>query len=427
MRKSLPVPGVGWVKRSADPTREGLQRRGVGSPLRSTQPTQIAVYVLLALLTPVAGITTAARADPPQSFTPEEHAAILAHGPWPPPMPPDPSNRVSGSPAAIALGRRLFFDVRLSEDGQRSCATCHDPARAFADGRPRSVGAAPVDRNAIALANLRLNRWFGWAGAGDSLWAQSLRPILDAKELALAPDELRRRVAADAALAAAYARLFGASAEASEPELVLVNLAKALAAFQETIVTGRSAFDAFRDGLEGDDTAAMARYPLAAQRGLKIFIGTGRCNVCHFGPNFTSGEFDTVGVPHFAAKGRVDTGRHGGIALLKASPFNLLGRHNDAPDKAGGLATRHVEQLHRNWGEFRVPSLRNVARTAPYMHDGSLAILADVVRHYSEVNEERLHGLPGQSLIRPLRLTPQEQADLVAFLETLSSDISAAP
>ncbi len=200
---------------------------------------------------------------------------------------------------------------------------------------------------------------------------------------------------------------------------MLVNVAKALAAYQETIVTGRTAFDAFRDALERGDGAAIARYPAAAQRGLTLFVGKGQCNACHFGPNFTNGEFDDAGVPHFADKGRVDTGRHGGIALLKASPFNLLGRYNDDPAKAPGLATRHVEPLHRNWGEFRVPSLRNVARTAPYMHDGSRATLADVVRHYSELDEERLHGIPGRSLLRPLRLTPQERADLVAFLETL--------
>jgi cytochrome c peroxidase len=334
-------------------------------------------------------------------------------------MPPDPSNRVSGNPAAIALGRRLFFDKRLSKDGQRSCASCHDPAQAFADGRPRSVGTVRVDRNAVALANLRLNRWFGWAGAGDSLWAQSIRPILDAKELGLTPEELRERLGGDATLATAYAGLFGAPAQRGEPELVLVNVAKALAAFQETIVTGRTAFDAFRDAVERGDTADMARYPLPAQRGLRIFVGTGRCNVCHFGPNFSNGEFDDVGVRHFAEKGRVDTGRHGGIAALVASPFNLLGPYNDDPAKAPGLATRHVEPLHRNWGEFRVPSLRNVARTAPYMHNGSLATLAEVVRHYSDVDEERLHGIPGRRLIRPLRLTPAEQADLVAFLETL--------
>ena len=165
---------------------------------------------------------------------------------------------------------------------------------------------------------------------------------------------------------------------------MLVNLAKALAAFQETIVTQRTAFDDFRDALERDDAAGMARYPQPAQRGLKLFVGKGRCTVCHFGPNFSNGEFDDVGVPYFAEPGRVDSGRHGGIAALRDNPFNLLGPYNDGAD---ATHTRHVETQHRNWGEFRVPSLRNVARTAPYMHNGSLATLADVVRHYSEVDQ----------------------------------------
>jgi len=246
-------------------------------------------------LAALAVVAAAAHADQRPNFTPEERAAILLHGPWPQPMPPDPSNRVSGNPGAVALGRSLFFDKRLSGDGRRSCATCHDPARAFTDGRARSVGVVIVDRNSIALANLRLNRWFGWDGASDSLWAQSIRPILDPKELALTPEELRRRLGSDAALAADYRRLFGASAELSEPEAVLVNVAKALAAWQETIVTGRAAFDAFRDALERGDGGAMARYPAAAQRGLGLFVGKGRCSVCHFGPNFTNGEFDDAG------------------------------------------------------------------------------------------------------------------------------------
>ncbi len=359
----------------------------------------------------------------PAEFTEAERTAILAHGPWPLPMPPDPSNRVSGKLEAIALGKLLFFDKRLSVDAKRSCATCHDPAKAFGDGRPRSVGRALLDRNAIALANLGLNRWFGWAGAADSLWAQSIRPILDDKELALAPANLRARIAGDGALAAAYAGVFGTRSSSDAPELVLVNVAKALAAFQGTITSGRTPFDDFRDALERGDTTTIARFPIAAQRGLKLFVGKGDCGACHLGPNFTSGEFEDIGVPFFAERGRVDQGRYGGIAALQASPFTLLGAYNDDPDKAPGIATRHVEQQHRNWGEFRVPSLRNVARTAPYMHNGSLAALADVVRHYSEVSEERLHGMPGQRLVRPLKLSPGEQADLVAFLETLSSEV----
>ena len=135
----------------------------------------------------------AASSERPVTFSAAERAAILAQGPWPPPQRPDPSNRYSGNPDAIALGRRLFFDTRLSIDGRQSCATCHDPAKSFADGKTRSVGRALVDRNAIALANLRLNRWFGWAGAADSLWAQSIHPIVEEKELGLTAAQLRER------------------------------------------------------------------------------------------------------------------------------------------------------------------------------------------------------------------------------------------
>ena len=215
--------------------------------------------------------------------------------------------------------------------------TCHDPARAFADGRDRSVGLARTDRNAIALANLRLNRWFGWSGAADSLWAQSLRPILDAKELGASAELVRERLAADAGTAAAYTRVFGSAPTADSPELVLVNVGKALAAFQETITTGRTAFDVFRDALARGDKEAMGGYPAAAQRGLRIFVGKGRCAVCHHGANFTNGEFDDVGVPFFAEPGRVDPGRHGGIAALRASPYNLLGRYNDDAEQGHGI------------------------------------------------------------------------------------------
>jgi cytochrome c peroxidase len=366
----------------------------------------------------------AAEGDGAVPFTAEERMAVLAHGPWPPTFTPDPSNRVSGHPGAIALGRRLFADTRLSRDADRACTTCHDPARHFADGRDRSGGIVRGDRNAIALANLRLNRWFGWSGAADNLWAQSLRPILDAGELGASPELVQARLSRDADMASAYAHVFGSRLSTESPETALVNLAKALAAYQETITTPRTPFDDFRDALEAGDREATARYPASARRGLKLFVGKGRCAACHFGPNFTNGEFDDVGVPYFAAPGRVDPGRHAGIAALRGSRFNLLGPYNDDPTRSTSTPTRHVEPQHRNWGEFRVPSLRNVANTGPYMHNGSLATLADVVRHYSEVDEERLHGDDGTRLVRALRLTPQEAADLVSFLETLSEIVA---
>ena len=141
----------------------------------------------------LAGLTLSASCERPVTFAAAERAAILAQGPWPAQQHPDPSNRYSGNPDAIALGHQLFSDTNLSIDGRQSCATCHDPAKSFADGKTRSIGRALVDRNAIALANLGLNRWFGWAGAADSLWAQSIHPIVEEKELGLTAEQLRDR------------------------------------------------------------------------------------------------------------------------------------------------------------------------------------------------------------------------------------------
>jgi cytochrome c peroxidase len=216
----------------------------------------------------------------------------------------------------------------------------------------------------------------------------------------------------------AYETAFGRKPPADDEEL-LVDVGKALAAFQETLVSARTPFDDFRDALEREDFASMKNYPAAAQRGLKIFVGKGNCGTCHFGPQFTNGEFADTGVPFFVGDGRVDSGRHGGIKKLKSSAHNLLGRFNDDPARSSATGTRHVDAQHRNFGEFRVPGLRNVASTAPYMHNGSLASLREVVKFYSELNEERLHA-DGEKVLKPLKLSEPEIDDLVAFLETLT-------
>jgi cytochrome c peroxidase len=346
-------------------------------------------------------------------FSKEEIAKILQHGPWPPPLRPDPSNRVSGKPEAIALGEKLFFEPRLSGSGSVLCATCHAPFRHFQDARPRAFGLEPVDRNTPTVVNSRFHRWYGWDGAQDSLWAQSIRPILDPREMNASAAHVATTL--KSLFPKEYERAFGRPPAASDEEL-LVDAGKALAAFQETLVSGRTPFDDFRDSLEKGNST---NYPLAAQRGLRIFVGKGNCSACHFGPQFSNGEFADTGVPFFIAPGKVDPGRQGGIERLKRNPFNLLGRYNDDHSKTTAVGTRHVEAQHRNFGEFRVPGLRGVAQTAPYMHNGSLATLRDVVRFYSELNEERLHA-DGERILKPLRLTEQESDDLAAFLESLS-------
>ena len=344
-------------------------------------------------------------------FTDTEIKTILSHGPWPPPARKDPSNRVSGKPEAIAFGERLFFEPRLSGTGSVLCATCHVPFRRFQDARPRGFGLEEVDRNTPSLMNVGLYRWYGWDGAQDNLWAQSIRPLLDPREMRASPAHVAQTVRK--LFAKDYEAAFGRKPPADDQEL-FVDVGKALAAYQETLVTKRTPFDDFRDGI-------ATNYPLAAQRGLRIFVGKGNCSVCHFGPQFSNGEFADTGVPFFAGKGRVDPGRYEGIKKVKSSPYNLLGRFNDDASRGNATGTRHVELQHRNFGEFRVPGLRNVARTAPYMHNGSLASLRDVVKHYSEIDEDRLH-LDGEKILRKLHLTNAEIDDLVAFLESLSDD-----
>ena len=351
-------------------------------------------------------------------FTAAEKRKILRHGPWPPAATPDPSNRASGNPAAAAFGRVLFFDARLSASGSVSCATCHRPDAGWTDGLARSRGQRAVDRNALSLFNLRFNRWFGWDGAQDTLWAQNLRPLLDRREMGVGAAGAARLARTDRRLACGYREAFGA-APGADDERVFADLGKALAGFLETLVTGRTPFDEFRDALARNDAAGRARYPAAAKRGLRLFVGRGNCAFCHFGPAFTNGEFADAGVPHFAGPGRVDPGRFGGIRKLRKSPYTLLGRFNDDVDRSTAAKTRYVRLRHSNFGEFRVPGLRNAALTAPYMHAGSLKTLADVVRHYSTLDEERLHA-GGERILRRLDLTAREQADLVAFLETLT-------
>ena len=346
-------------------------------------------------------------------FTPEEVAKILQHGPWPPPLGRDPSNRVSGKKEAIALGEKLFFEPRLSGTGSVLCATCHAPFRAFQDGRARAFGLQEVDRNTLTVLNVRFYRWFGWDGANDSLWSQSLRPLLDAREMNASTAHVAGAVRS--LFAKEYESAFGSKPPADD-EQILVDVGKALAAFQETLVSGRTPFDDFRDALARGEPG---NYPASAQRGLKIFIGKGNCSTCHFGPHFTNGEFADTGIAFFVAPGRVDSGRHSGIQKLKNNSFSLVGRFNDDAATSTATGTKHVELQHRNFGEWRVPGLRNVARTAPYMHNGSLATLRDVVKHYSELNEARLHA-DGERVLKPLGLTPAEADDLVAFLESLS-------
>lgn len=385
----------------------------------------IRLLLALVLAATAAGASAGASAQSLLDWTDEEVRSIGRHGPWPPSPVRDPSNRVSGTSAGILLGEHLFNEPRLSGDGRMSCATCHQAGRDWSDGQAKAQGAVELDRRTPSLWNVGYSHWFGWDGAGDSLWAQSIRPLLDPREMNGGKERVGALLRNDRAFACGYEKAFDRSPD-NDDERLLVDAAKALAAFQATLVSPRTPFDAFRDALLAGDRDGAARYPLSAQRGLRLFIGAANCNACHFGPRFTNGEFGDVGIPFFVRPGEVDSGRLGGLERLAASPFNLLGRFNDDTTGEAARRTRHVRRLHSNFGEFRVPGLRQVGRGGPYMHNGSIATLEDVVRHYSEVNPDRLHS-DGVPLVRPLALSSEQSADLVAFLRSLDADVPPRP
>ena len=386
-----------------------------------------ALLLLAGTLVPVAAAQTALLGR-------DEVTAVLAHGPWPPPVVVDPSNRVARSPRAAQFGARLFFDTRLSADGSIACASCHVPEAGWAERRAVAIGLAPTDRNTPSVVDTVFNRWFGWAGSTDSLWAASLRPLADARELGSVERLVPARVRTDPDLACGYREAFGNPPPADDDRL-LADLGKALAAFQATLVSARTPFDEFRDALARGDRAAQRRYPADALRGLRLFVGRAQCNLCHLGPRFTNGEFDRVGIPSRRPDGRHDWGRYDGVKALRASRYSLTGPHNDTPARTDARATLHAALDPELLGAFRVPALRGVARTPPYMHDGSIASLREVVLHYSTISDEKLalatphpHAEPGDeqprrqegSLLRRLDLTAREIDDLVAFLGTLS-------
>jgi len=340
-------------------------------------------------------VETAFAADAP--FTEAEIRAILAHGPWPTPIATDPTNRVSGKRAALELGERLFFDTRLSASGRFSCGTCHVPERNWTDNRVVGMAVEPVERNTPTLMNARLGRWYGWDGGADSLWSQSIRPILDRRELGATPRHVADLMRKDEELSCRYRRAFGEVPSPTDDEEVLVNVGKILAAFQETFETPPTPFDRFRNALARGEPLKAGLYSDAAQRGLRTFIAN--CSSCHSGPNFTSGEFRNNGFS-------TEAGRVEGLKSAKASRFNLAGTYNDDPQKR----VRAVQEPEA--GAFKVPTLRHLMLTAPYGHDGKRETLAEVVRHYSE---------RGSKALPALKLTAAQQTDLVVFLESVST------
>ncbi|MBK8539288.1 MAG: cytochrome-c peroxidase [Ardenticatenia bacterium] len=377
-----------------------------------------------------------------------------------PPLPPDPSNSVADRPEAAALGHRLFFDPRLSADGKISCAHCHQPALRFTDGLPLGEGIGRLQRHTPSVVGTAFSPWQFWDGRTDSQWSQALQPMEHPLEMGLARTEIVRRVGR--VYGADLRRIFGSFPELDEgarfpaiaaprtddpvamtawegmqPEdrvtidRAFAQVGKVIAAYERKLQPGPSAFDRYVDALErGEDKAAAQSLDQQAQAGLALFIGKAQCINCHNGPRLTNDEFHNIGLPLLAGlssdvrslRPAVDLGREPGVLALLADPFNCLGTHSDADKTRDCAELRYVKSVGDTLpGAFKVPSLRGVSRTAPYMHDGRFQNLAQVVAHYNAGPVPLL----GHSDLKPLLLTLREQESLVAFLEALDGPLTA--
>jgi cytochrome c peroxidase len=358
-------------------------------------------------------------------FTPRELRILFTLSPLPDP-PPDPTNVVADNPVAARLGQFLFFDPGLSAGSRVSCASCHDPAKGWTDGR-----SVPSDdlRHVPSLLNVAYERWFFWDGRADSLFSQALQPIEQPREMGGSRRDVARRIREHSELAAAYRQVFGPLPEESvqSTDRIFSNVGKAIAAFERKLIRRNSPFDAYVAALRSGDTIGRRAYPESSRRGLKLFMGRANCVLCHKGPTFSDKEFHDLGLPDDLPPGRVDTGRFGGIEQLLRDPFNATGKFSDAPDGGRGLPTAFLVNSESFKGAFKTAGLRNVAITAPYFHRGQFRSLEEVVQFYSTLEDPRPNrktpgGSPprGHGILVPLNLSGSEIADLVAFLKTLT-------
>ncbi len=307
----------------------------------------------------------------------------------------------------VALGRQLFVDARLSAGATMSCATCHVPEQGFTQNdrpTPRGRDGMPLRRNASTLLNVAHAQPLMHDGAAPSLEAQALTPLFDAREMANASfDDLERRLAGVPGYREAFHRVFGG-------DVTMARIGEALAAYQRTLLAANAPFD--RWAFAGDK-AAM---PEAAQRGFRLFIGKAGCSTCHV-IGASSALFSDNAMHNTGAGLRRSPG------LAPSSPVQTAAGATVDFAAAGDRGRHEVTQVPSDLGRFRTPTLRNVALTAPYMHDGSLASLQEVVRFY-----DRGAG-PNPNLdpaIKPLGLADREVQDLVTFLENLTAGNVAA-
>ena len=336
--------------------------------------------------------------------------------------PPDLTNAHADDPRAAELGRRLFHDSRLSRNGQVACASCHQPGRFFTDGLPVSQGLGHARRNAPSLLGAAWSPWQFRDGRADSLWSQIFGPLEDENEQGLSRVQVARLIAGH--YREPYEAVFGrlpVLQAAPQPDReainrVVVNIGKALAAFQRGLRPEPARFDAYAEALRRNDLSAKRLLTEDERAGLRLFLGRGQCLRCHHGPLLTNHGFHNTGLGPRPGQA-FDRGRAEGVRQVLASEFNCRSSYSDDARRD----CPHLEFARSGTpelvGAFKTPGLRNVAVTAPYMHDGRFATLREVLEHYNQAPQPGIEY--GHTELFALGLNDAELARLEAFLKTL--------
>ena len=394
--------------------------------------------VLVALGAAVLAIVSCASEHPPRVTKPVVHRSgvelgraqidrVAAMG-YPGPLAADATNHHGDDIRAARLGHYLFFDKGLSAPGTVSCASCHQPDKAFTDGLALTQGIARGVRNAPTLLDVAHQTWFNWDGRFDSLWSQSHGPLTHPREMGGSFQSVVDHIRSTPELRRRYDETFGVlpdgPLDSALVERAVANVGKAIAAYERHLVTGPSPFDRWveRWRAKGSprevDLVECEDFSPSAQRGLDVFTSRGQCWKCHEGPLLTDGEFHALGA---APKGDLisDDGRFGAIAQLKASPFRAGGAHSDDPAGDRAKIVDSLIAVEDQWGAFRTPPLRNLSLTAPYFHQGQFASLEEVIAFYSTLEGAVTMDHHRESVLVPRQFDPQEAADLAAFLRAL--------